>query len=51
MVTALAMGVMNMAWMAALTLVIVVEQALPHGDRLSRVFGVAIAGWGLVLLL
>ncbi len=51
MMTALAMGVMNMAWMAALTLVIVIEQALPHGDRLSRAFGVAIAGWGLVLLL
>lgn len=51
MLTGLAMGVMNLAWMAVLTLVIAAEQVLPHGDRIARAAGVVIAGWGLVLLL
>ncbi len=51
MITGLAMGVMNMAWMAVLTLLVVVEQVGPHGDRIAGALGVAIAGWGLLLLL
>jgi len=51
MMTGLAMGVMNMAWMAVLTLVVGVEQVAPHGDRIAGALGIASAGWGLVLLL
>lgn len=51
MMTGLAMGVMNMAWMAVLTLVVGVEQVAPHGDRIAGALGIAIAGWGLMLLL
>jgi predicted metal-binding membrane protein len=51
MITGLAMGVMNLAWMAVLTLLVVVEQVGPHGDRIAGALGVAIAGWGLLLLL
>src|SRR6266542_4428268 len=51
MITGLAMGVMNMAWMAVLTFMIGIEQVGPHGDRIAAALGVAIAGWGFVLLL
>ncbi len=51
MMTGLAMGVMNMAWMAVLTLVVGIEQVAPHGDRIASVLGIVIAGWGLVVLL
>jgi len=51
MITGLAMGVMNMAWMAVLTLVVGIEQVAPHGDRIASVLGIVIAGWGLVVLL
>ncbi len=51
MMTGFAMGVMNLAWMAVLTLVIAVEQVAPHGDRIASALGIAIAGWGFVLLL
>jgi len=51
MMTGLAMGVMNMAWMAVLTLVVGIEQVAPHGDRIAGALGIGIAGWGFVLLL
>ena len=51
MMTGFAMGVMNLAWMAVLTLVIAVEQVAPHGDRIACALGIAIAGWGFILLL
>ena len=51
MATGLAMGVMNVAWMAVLTVVIAAEQVLPHGERVAGILGFAMAGWGVVLLL
>lgn len=51
MLTGLAMGVMNLAWMAALTLLIAAEQVLPHGERIGRVAGAGMAAWGVALLL
>lgn len=51
MLTGLAMGVMNLAWMAGLTSVLVVEQTLPFGERVGRAFGVllvALGAWTLV---
>lgn len=42
MAIALVVGVMSVAWMAALALVAFVEQVTPHGDRLRRPIGVAL---------
>jgi predicted metal-binding membrane protein len=50
MATGLAMGVMNVAWMAVLTVVIAAEQVLPHGERVAGALGLAMAGWGIALL-
>jgi predicted metal-binding membrane protein len=51
MATGLAMGVMNLAWMAVLTVVIAAEQVLPRGERVAGALGLAMAGWGIALLL
>lgn len=47
MLTALALGVMNLAWMAVLTVVIALEQIAPAGVFVGRVFGVVLLGWGV----
>ena len=44
-------GVMNFAWIAALTLIVGVEKLVPRGEWLGRVAGVALIAWGLVRLL
>jgi Predicted metal-binding integral membrane protein (DUF2182) len=46
MLTGFAVGLMNLAWMALITLVLVTEQAAPGGVRLGRVFGAVLAAWG-----
>lgn len=43
-------GVMNLAWIALLTLLVAAEKLLPGGQWIARVSGVAIVGWGVVLL-
>ena len=50
MATGFAMGVMNVAWMAVLTLVVVAEQVLPRGERVAGALGLAMAGWGIALV-
>lgn len=50
MLTALAMGVMNVAWMAVLTAVVVLEQVAPGGRWVSRVCGAGLLAWGAWLL-
>ena len=50
MLTGLALGVMNLAWMVILTVVIALESLAPRGDRIGKVAGVALVAWGLVLL-
>ncbi len=50
MATAFAAGVMNLAWMAVLTVAMAVEQIAPGGDRAGRAVGVALAAWGVVLI-
>lgn len=42
-------GVMNLLWIAALAILVLVEKATPWGGYISRVAGVAFAGWGVVL--
>ena len=41
-------GVMNFAWIAALTLVVGVEKLVPGGDLIGRAAGVAMVAWGVV---
>ena len=51
MLSGFALGVMNLAWMAVLTAVLCVEQWAPWGVTVGRVFGAALAIWGLALLM
>lgn len=39
-------GVMNLLWVAAIAGVVLIENVATGGDRLGRVAGVALAGWG-----
>jgi predicted metal-binding membrane protein len=43
-------GVMNLAWVAALALLVAAEKLLPGGRWIARIAGVALIGWGMVLL-
>lgn len=49
MLTGFALGLMNLAWMAVLTLVISLEQGMRGGVRLGRWFGAALIAWGIGL--
>src|SRR5215210_877268 len=40
-------GVMNLLWVAAIAGFVLIEKAAPGGDRLGRVAGMALAGWGV----
>jgi predicted metal-binding membrane protein len=50
MLVQLAVGVMNLALMAAVALAIAMEKMLPRGPLLARVAGVLIAGAGILRL-
>jgi predicted metal-binding membrane protein len=50
MAVAFALGVMNLAWMAALTVLLAAEKMLPQGERFARVSGVALIACGLAWL-
>jgi len=50
MVLSFALGVMNLVWMALLTLILCAEKIAPHGRVLSRAFGLFFAVWGLWLI-
>lgn len=43
-------GVMNMWWVAAITILVLLEKVLPHGLQIGRAAGVALVLWGLWLL-
>jgi predicted metal-binding membrane protein len=43
-------GVMNVLWIAVLAFLVLVEQMLPWGSRVSRLTGVALIAWGSVAL-
>ena len=45
-----AMGVANLAWMAALTLMMVVEKNLPGGERSVRILGVGLVALAILVL-
>jgi predicted metal-binding membrane protein len=40
-------GVMNIWWVAAITVWVVLEKLLPRGERIGKVAGVLLVGWGL----
>jgi predicted metal-binding membrane protein len=44
-------GVMNFAWIAALTLIVGIEKLVPRGDWIGRAAGVALIAWGVTRLL
>jgi len=44
-------GVMNLAWIAALTLLVLAQKLLPGGAWIGRAVGAALVVWGVVTLL
>jgi len=51
MLLSFALGVMNLLWMALLTLMLCAEKIGPRGLLAGRVFGAGLAAWGLALLI
>ena len=51
MVLLFAFGLMNLLWIAALALLVLVEKVLPIGGRMSHVTGVALIAWGVGMLM
>ncbi|MEP6609583.1 MAG: DUF2182 domain-containing protein [Burkholderiaceae bacterium] len=43
-------GVMNLIWIAALALLVLIEKAWPAGQWLGRAAGAALIGWGIATL-
>ena len=44
-------GVMNLAWIAALALLVLIEKVLPTGQWIGRVAGVVLIVWGVATLI
>lgn len=51
MLVLFAVGVMNLAWVAALTVLVLLEKAAPGGQALARIAGAVLVGTGTALLL
>ena len=45
-----AFGLMNLLWIAALALLVLIEKVLPIGGRMTYITGLALIAWGGVLL-
>jgi predicted metal-binding membrane protein len=43
-------GVMNLVWVAAIAGFVLVEKVAPNGRLVSRITGIALAGYGLWIL-
>ena len=43
-------GVMNIFWLVALSLFVLVEKVVPAGDLVGRLAGAGMMGWGLFLI-
>jgi predicted metal-binding membrane protein len=43
-------GVMNMLWVAAITLLVLLERILPHRMRLDLIVGVVLVAWGIWMM-
>lgn len=44
------LGIMNLPWIAALTVFVLLEKVLPRGRLVSRFSGIVFAAWGMALL-
>lgn len=44
------LGVMNLPWVALLTVVVLAEKILPRGEAISRVLGMLLIAWGIWLV-
>ena len=44
-------GVMNLTWIAALAILVLIEKVLPPGQWIGRGVGIALIGWGIATLL
>ena len=44
-------GIMNLVWIAALSLIVFVEKILPRGQQVGRVLGVVLIAWAGATLL
>lgn len=44
-------GVMNLLWIAGLTLLVLIEKALPVGPHAARLTGAALVVWGAIVLI
>ena len=51
LMTLLFVGLMNLLWIAALALLVLIEKTLPFGGCMSRVTGAALAAWEAVILI
>lgn len=49
MLTGFAVGLMNLAWMAVLTVMVAIEQFAPGGTWVGRLFGLGLIAWGSAL--
>jgi predicted metal-binding membrane protein len=43
-------GIMNLAWIAGIALLVLIEKTLPWGRRVSQVTGAVLVAWGAVIL-
>ena len=43
-------GLMNLAWVAAIALLVLLEKTIPWGDRMSRLSGAVLTVWGAASL-
>jgi len=43
-------GVMNLVWIGAIALLVLIEKVVPWGGRMSRIAGIVLAGWGVATL-
>ena len=44
-------GIMNLLWIGAIALLVLIEKTLPWGGRMSRVTGALLVAWGISVLL
>jgi predicted metal-binding membrane protein len=44
-------GVMNLVWIGAIALLVLIEKVVPWGGRMSRIAGIVLAGWGVATLI
>jgi len=43
-------GIMNLAWIAGIALIVLLEKTLPWGGWMERATGIALVAWGALAL-